>query len=112
MSKHIAFDRATPPRTWYRAIWEWVRVKLLRKAPRYARVLSVKQGVMTVDRLPAGMAMADPVFGEPLHRANQARSNWSQWVLSSPAPKMTRPVFGVPESEPVHDPDWPEVIGE
>jgi len=69
---HISFDRATPPRTWYRAIWEWVRVKLLRKAPRYARVLSVKRGVMTVSHLPSGMVTNDPVFGEPIREYHSA----------------------------------------
>lgn len=60
---HISFNRATPPRNWYRAVWEWVRVKLLRKAPRYARIVSREGTVLTVTALPSGMVMGDAVYG-------------------------------------------------
>lgn len=127
---HISFNRATPPRNWYRAIWEWVRVRLLRKAPRYARIVSREGTVLTVTALPVYAASGEPIY--PASKVNWYKEVYCKvdgttvkippFEVPSVVPDQSKGIAGLMENAAAEqdmvgrvygaDPDWPEVIGE
>jgi hypothetical protein len=54
-AKYLKFNEALPNLTFWRRVWEWLRVRVFRKQPRYSRVIEKQGSLLTVDRLPSNV---------------------------------------------------------